>query len=317
MKKVSIIVPAYNVEKYIKDCITSLIKQTYSNIEIIIIDDGSSDNSKMICENIKKDDSRILLFSKKNEGVSSARNLGLNYVSGELVTFIDSDDYVEYNYIEEMVNSLGENDMAVCGYKERYINSTFCQKIIKKYETINNLVAISSLFQKGSYGGYLWNKIFKTDIIRDYNINFDEEIHMCEDMLFIIKYLINSNDICLIPKELYYYRMRKTSAVWNNDNDKYSSLYKSYNEIYSILINKKLELDYFYYEVLNSIFSKNLSLTVSKKYFDFDIMSAYKMICISQRISNKDKIKLKIKKEFNYIYDMYMDKKIKENELFE
>ena len=116
MEKISIIVPVYNVEKYLKTCLDSIINQTYQNLEIILVDDGSTDNSGEICEEYRKTDSRIILIHKENEGLSMARNFGLDIASGDYISFVDSDDFIARNMMEALYNRLLEtqSDMAIC-----------------------------------------------------------------------------------------------------------------------------------------------------------------------------------------------------------
>lgn len=321
MKKVSIIVPVYNVEKYISECITSLIEQTYENIEIIIINDGSTDKSKEICQELKEKDERIIFITKHNSGVSDTRNIGISKSTGDYIVFVDSDDYIDKHYIEEMVKGMKEEefiDMAVCNYVELYKNvllhgsSNLTDNLI-----ITNKEAINDIYKLKSFGGYLWNKIFKNDIIRKYNIRFNKEIHMCEDMLFLLTYLSECNHIKRIPKELYFYRMRKSSMVWNKNEIKYKTLYNAYNQMYKIIYKNDVKMDYFYYMVLNSIFSNNLKLVNIQRYLQFNIFRAYDYVCRSKNIKNKEKIKLKIKKYINFIYSKYMNKKIEKYQLFD
>ena len=130
-EKVSIIVPVYNVQKYLEECLKSLMNQSYNNLEIILVDDGSTDNSGKICDEYAKKDSRIIIIHQKNFGAANAKNKGLDICSGELVTFMDSDDIVELNWIEIMVNTLHKYkaDMVECCVDKLYID---------KYEIVEN-----------------------------------------------------------------------------------------------------------------------------------------------------------------------------------
>lgn len=320
MKKVSIIVPVYNVENYILECITSIIEQTYANLEIIIINDGSTDKSKEICESLQKKDERIVFISKHNSGVSDTRNIGINKSTGDYIIFVDSDDYIDKSYIEEMVKWMNEEfiDMTVCNYIEIYKNTVLHHNNdLTDKLVITNKEAINDIYKLRSFGGYLWNKIFKSEIIKKNNIRFNQEIHMCEDMLFLLKYLSKCNNVRIISKELYFYRMRKSSIVWNKNKIKYKTLYSSYNEMYKIIEKNNVEMDYFYYMVLNSIFSNNFKLIDMQRYLQFNLLTAYDYVSKSKNITNKEKIKLKMKENINFIYSNYMDRKIKKYELFE
>ena len=318
MKKVTVIVPVYNVESYVKECILSLLEQTYSNLEIIIINDGSTDNSKEICEEIQGKDKRIIYISKKNSGVSDTRNVGIKQSTGDYITFIDSDDFIDNEYIDRMVTQLEECnvDMVVCNYIELYKNS----KLSINNNEINDIIitnreAITKVFSSRTFGGYLWNKIFKSEIIKKNKLFFNKDIHMCEDMLFICKYLSNCNNVKIISDKIYFYRMRQSSMVWNKSISKYITLYNSYNEIYKLLYKMNIDMSDFYYMVLNSIFSNDLYN--EKIFLDFDILRAYKYVCKSKKIDINQKIKLKLKKYFNFIYKKYMLNKQKKYELYD
>lgn len=147
MKKISIVVPIYNVEKYVKKCIESLIKQTYKNIEIILVDDGSTDNSVGIIDEYANKDPRVVAIHQENKGVSAARNAGLKVARGEYIGFVDPDDYVDCQMYEVMVNKLqtGFADLAVCGYLKVWESSgeieTFClaDKIVSAKNCLNDL----------------------------------------------------------------------------------------------------------------------------------------------------------------------------------
>ena len=161
MKKVSIIVPCYNVEKYIERCLNSLINQEYSNIEILCIDDGSKDNTKKIIKNFLEKDSRIKYFYKENGGLSSARNYGLKYIDGYYCCFIDSDDYVDSTYVSKLVNSIEKNnaDIAVCEFDRVYGKHTTHKEMKRK--DIENFIVPAA-----------WNKLYISKYFKD--ITFPE-----------------------------------------------------------------------------------------------------------------------------------------------
>lgn len=213
-KKVSIIVPVYNVELYIEDCLNSLLNQTYSNYEIILINDGSTDNSIEICS--KYNDQKIKIFNQNNKGVSIARNVGISLATGQYIMFVDADDMVSEKYIENLIKSIEETntDMVVCGYtkeKAELVNKKNLQEI--KGEIINANTMLENMMENNLQEGYLWNKIFKKSIINDNSLEFKEGVNVWEDLYFVIEYLSKSDKIFAINEKLYYYRTREGSAV--------------------------------------------------------------------------------------------------------
>lgn len=316
MKKVSIIIPVYNVEDYLEECIKSLISQSYKNIEIILINDGSTDHSLEICNILKDNDNRIIVINQVNSGVSVARNVGLNRATGEYVLFVDSDDFVQKEFVQKMVSAIVDVDIAICAYIENYKISTIAHKVVQNEIIIDNITAINMMLDRNYYGGYLWNKIFKKSIIEENNITFDTNIHMCEDLLFVSKYLCNCKNARIIPDLLYNYRMRESSAVWNKKNKKYESLFISYNELYKLFKGNNIPLEFLKYEILNSIYSNNINIRKVKKYFSYNLFKSYKQVQLSKVINRNKKIKLFIKKNFNFIYSKYMNKKVKKLELY-
>ena len=220
MELISIIVPVYQVEGYLRECIDSLINQTYENIEILLIDDGSTDKSGEICDEYAKKDNRIRVIHQSNKGLSGARNTGLKIAGGEYIAFVDSDDIVSYIYVETLFRILKENmaDISVCGYiksdnaniallddaqavlKTEYIEA---QKLLRqwhgKYKKIETVV---------------WNKLYKREILinGENSIIFPEgKIH--EDIYVSHLMVANAKSIVITDEKLYLYRMRKSSIT--------------------------------------------------------------------------------------------------------
>ena len=217
---ISIIVPIYNSEEYLKRCLKSIINQTYKNLEIILIDDGSSDNSVKICYEFANNDKRIKVIKQKNSGPSKARNQGLRKIKGEYFICIDSDDWLEENMIEILYRNIKESDadVSICNY---YINfESGIQKCKDESNDKNMLISdhkemYKCLFNENMYGGYLWNKLIKTSIVKGENIIvFNEKIKIEEDVLFLIEVLKKCNKIYYSGKDfLYHYFQRNNSIV--------------------------------------------------------------------------------------------------------
>lgn len=219
MKLVSIIVPIYNAQKYLDECIESIVNQTYKNIEIILVNDGSTDNSIEICKEYSIKDSRIIVIDKINTGVSDSRNIGIKRSSGEYICFVDSDDFLDSKFVEVMVNAISQDyiDMAYCNYMY-YYSGKFIQKkprLTSKTYDIEELK--SRIIDDGTMSGILfgsvWCGIYKKEIIEKYNIKFYEHIKHNEDGVFNIEYCLNANKInVLSDKSLYFYRQTESSS---------------------------------------------------------------------------------------------------------
>lgn len=217
--KISVIIPIYNAEKYLKCCIDSILAQNFSDFELLLVDDGSSDNSWEICEEYAQKDSRVRVFHKENGGVSSARNVGLENALGEWLYFSDSDDELYSDAFEILLKNVS-NDIAyvMAGYviyndagEETYSITT------RRTDVVTAQNAISQMFkpQDYLYHGYLWNKLFRTDIIKKHALHFEENIHFNEDRLFNVLYLLKIGGMkCVYTTEpVYKYIERDGSAM--------------------------------------------------------------------------------------------------------
>ena len=212
---VSIIIPVYNVASYLDECLNSVINQTYNNLEIILIDDGSTDDSLEICNLFAKKDKRIKVLHQDNAGVSSARNRGLNIITGKYVLFIDSDDKIESNMVEILERIIDRNDKidaVFCGYKEFDDISGKIIKVVSpvKSKKVNRDNGVSEIF--GEYSTILWNKMFRSSIIDSTDL-FDVTLRIGEDELWMIDVLKKADSIILIGTPLYYYRNRITGVT--------------------------------------------------------------------------------------------------------
>lgn len=219
-KLVTIIVPVYNAEKTLKRCIDSLIAQTYKKIEIILVNDGSNDASLTICESYAKFDKRIVVFDKKNGGVSSARNLGLNNATGDCVMFCDSDDWVEPNWCEEMLRLYNHDTLIMCGYYCHFFNKPVSSV---KYKNGVSEVDKKDFFLLKEYGAYNpWNKIFSMKIIKENNLLFSTKLSVGEDELFVWDYLKNiPQNIIVTDLVLNHYTWPESNSLTLNVPDDY------------------------------------------------------------------------------------------------
>lgn len=211
---VSIIIPVFNAELFIDSCIESLLKQTYSDFEIIIVDDGSSDASLNIIDSYQLRDKRIIPIHKPGGGVSSARNLGLRIARGEFICFIDADDIVYNDYLDRLISPMVEGiDLVVGGYESdsiKYSVDEHSIMILSKDDSIKQMYRPSPY----RYQGYIWDKMFRRSIIEDNHIRFDEDISFNEDRLFITRYIAaQSGKTVLDNTPIYRYYERETGAM--------------------------------------------------------------------------------------------------------
>jgi glycosyltransferase involved in cell wall biosynthesis len=235
---VSIVIPVFNVENYTENCLNSIINQSYKNIEIIIIDNFSEDNSLSIIKKFK--DPRIkLIANSSNLGVSSARNIGVDNAIGEYITFIDSDDWVDTNYVEMLLHNIYNVDLVIADfiyYSEKKqkklskpsLNEYFLSqhsKIFSKQDLINN-------FNKATV--FVWGKLYKLSIIKGNNIRFVGKI--AEDTLFNIEYYININSsIKIIEDKLYYYRLGRKNSITSNIQEHNQNILEAFDRLKKLL----------------------------------------------------------------------------------
>lgn len=225
-KKVSIIIPVYNTEKYIERCVTSVLGQTYQNIEVICVDDGSTDMSGSILDGLAQTDERLSVLHKKNEGVTEARNLALEYASGDYIGFVDSDDYLEKTMYEELVRSIEENDvgMVTCGYyiaHDSYVEQALnCRPVPEGICQMEDF--LTYIYERDIYkgvAGYLWTRLFKRGLIKDAEgrllVPFRKDFLGADDIAFIADVNKKCRTISYINKPLYYYYQREGSIVHN------------------------------------------------------------------------------------------------------
>lgn len=230
--KVSIIVPIYNVENYLERCVESLINQTFSNLEIILVNDGSPDKSPLICDEYKEKDERIKVIHKVNGGLSDARNAGLKVSTGEYIIFVDSDDYIELNLVEEAIKVAEKNnsDVVIWGYyadfvdeKEKLISSNKIKALNGSFET-SRLKNIPISNETVNLLGYAWNKLYKSQVIKKNNNYFEKGISLVEDIVFNGQVLKNAEIVSFIELPLNHYMQRPTETLGSKFYDNYMEL---------------------------------------------------------------------------------------------
>ena len=274
MPKISVIIPVYNSQTYLDRCIQSILCQDYNDFELLLIDDGSSDSSGIICDRYAELDSRVKVFHKVNGGVSSARNLGLDNAIGEWVTFCDSDDWVYEGWLSTFLQQSDSCDLICQGYETDYSLMQGSSAIENKHLGFD----YSGPIQKGlellyEYGlvGTMVVKLFRRDIIRDNNLRLDEQFNYMEDEEFVLRYASFCKKMSSVKTIGYYYyslgwqQPRKYSI--KNSFKLYESLYRTAIAIFSTTSSQLIRyyLDEYTMALIDS-FNKNLNLKLMKSY---------------------------------------------------
>jgi len=239
VKKISIIIPVYNTEKYLNECISSVLNQTYKNIEVIIINDGSTDNSFQICKQFENNDNRIKVINTSHLGVAMARNTGINNASGEFLAFVDSDDYIHPNMLEILMNGISKNnaDISICAITMNEFDSI--ESYSKKYKLYSTNQAMKLLLEDKVICNNLCNRIFKKELFS--NIRLKNGI-VFEDIEIMYKLFLKANIISYTNLKLYYYRQRENSTVHSFNT-------KSMDDYFNAIFNR--------FEILKELYNND------------------------------------------------------------
>lgn len=250
---VSVIIPVYNVEKYLSDCLESVCNQTYTSLEIIVVDDESPDNSGKIADEFSKKDQRVKVLHIKNRGAAGARNAALDICTGDYIMFVDSDDWLENNAIEIMMKHMISNncDMVLCQYYDEFIGAAEKHTFLESDFVCSDCDFVRDMIKKWEYI-INWNKIYKASAIG--KIRFVEG-RCIDDEFFTYKAVLNMNKIFICTDYLYHYRMRKSSAMGSTKNknqrhidqvdfitQRYEPLKKAYPQLKPMLLTHMAEV---------------------------------------------------------------------------
>lgn len=265
---VSIIVPVFNAEEKVELTIKSILNQTFEDFELILVNDGSSDNSGSICDHYSKLDSRIKIIHQKNLGPSSARNSGIKESNGRYITFIDADDTVDSNWLSMMLELEKQSnaDLIIAGYK-RLIKKN---KLITKTKVISPnasffksnqeiLSNIESLIAKGIFNP-LWNKLYKSEIIKENNLTLNKDYSLGEDFLFNINYIEKCNNIFISSESHYNYIVDHNSLTHRYRDNKFNDLKDVTMEYRDFLKKHNSSLDSYYFRLLRNCYSSFMEL---------------------------------------------------------
>lgn len=251
--KISVIVPIYKTEKYIRQCVDSIINQTYRNLEIILVDDGSPDNCGNICDEYALSDERVKVIHKANGGLVSARKEGVAKATGDYITFVDSDDWIDegaYSYAANVLESHNA-DVFIFGLNRVsedssiYEHENIPEGFYSKYEIYKEIIKISNqnYFFKKIFSTVCWNKLFKADIIRTNVVNVDNSIKIGEDAALIYPSLLDSDSYYITHSAYYNYRKNNNSIMNSFYNERYKSVAKVLSTVYDAVKKHHLHRD--------------------------------------------------------------------------
>lgn len=237
----SIIVPVYNIEQYLSRCVDSILGQSFTDFELLLIDDGSNDGSGAICEEYVAKDSRVHVFHKENGGVSSARNLGLKHAKSDWICFVDADDELRPEGLQVMVDGVSDKvGMVMAGFQElengQVLTDSSCLEINGVMMDRNEALLLMYPSVDKIYMGYPWAKLFNREFIASSGLLFNEDIAIKEDTLFVVNYLCRSEKpVCFTPVPVYNYQKNSSGAM--------GSLAISYNEKYLTSFDAVVEMN--------------------------------------------------------------------------
>ena len=293
---ITVVVPIYRVEKYLVKCIDSIIEQSYKNIELILVDDGSPDKCPQICDEYKNKDSRIKVIHKQNGGLSDARNEGLKIATGEWITFIDSDDYVGINFLEKLYSSATSvgADISICDY-QAVSDDTGIEKEETNIEVFNNVKCLEEMYHPQKHGMEFvaWGKLYRTALFKKNKIEYPVgKIH--EDTFTTYKLIYVAKEIAFTNCVEYFYRKRENSIMTSTFSLKRLTILDATEEACEFFL-KRNEQKLFDLAV-NALFRKFINLYIELINYDFGSVS----------VRNEEQRRLI--KRFNENYNKYMRK---------
>lgn len=278
-EKISIIIPIYNVEQYLERCIDSVLCQTYKNLEIILVDDGSPDSCGTICDTYAKKDDRIKVIHKESSGVSDARNRGLNIATGDYIGFVDSDDYISEDMFKTLYELLKtyKADISTVSFYEMFNGKVIGVRNSNNLEIMNKEEALKELYRDDKIQSYCWNKLFKRELFE--GIRFPSGKNF-EDIAIMLLLFERSNIVVRFEKPEYYY-MRRNSSIVGKRN------FKTYNDYIDVIIDKyfymfgkypRIELYNAYNFVINAIWLYTIivNFNIEELYDKYE--SVYKLL---------------------------------------
>lgn len=292
--KVSFVVPIYNKEKCLEHCVDSLLNQNYPSYEIILVNDGSTDKSKEICNRYAQNNDKVKVVHQANAGVSCARNAGIEKAEGEYIIFVDSDDWMEPDAVSTLMGQSTIADLTFFGsifhYPDRIALSYIPEDAFYKSfsELQKGLVNLLKNPRHPDYVGYTWNKMFKNDIIRQYKLRFIEKLSIREDEAFTFAYATHCNTLATLSNLLYHYQYSPNGLTWGDKKsaEEYTKLADAYLQAVKVFTKPELKKHLvshaaeFYMLAIRKSQDQNLRENVISKYWN---------------LKNKYKFKIKLK----------------------
>jgi glycosyltransferase involved in cell wall biosynthesis len=267
---ISIIVPVYNVESYLERCVNSLLNQTYTNIEIILIDDGSTDNSPLLCDQFKSIDERVVVHHKKNEGLSSARNKGIEMATGMYIGFVDSDDFVAEDMFEKLLDAsmMNSAEISLCARYHYYDNgNTSSADTLPSAAIWSNEQAISNLLVWNKIDSSACNKLFKTSLFESKRFPIGKR---CEDVFIIPELICASSKVVHIGEPKYYYYQRHLSITHAAFSMNFMDILEAHESVANFVIKQfpdlKSKAKSFYYNAFLSVYLTYYSAKATSVY---------------------------------------------------
>lgn len=301
---ISVIIPVYKVEPYLKKCIESVIRQTYTNLQIILVDDGSPDNCGKICDEYALKDNRIKVIHKKNGGLSEARNIGINEANGEYIGFVDSDDYIEETMYEDLYNLIQayKSDISICNFYVVTNNINEIKNVNNGIKVYNKLEILNEILLDRNIQSYAWNKLYKKSLFDDIQYPVGKKYEDIGTTFYILE---RCNRIVVSGKPEYYYLVRKDSIVNNNNEFTIIDYIDIIVQRYDYIENNK-------YKELNKYNRYYLAKTLITAYKDLAYLGKVGNECIEKVNNLYNKVKSIMEKYDSEIIDVFDDKQKQE-----
>lgn len=306
-KKLSVIIPVYNQLEYFKKCLDSVVNQTYSNLEIICVDDGSTDGAQDYLDEVASKDSRVIAIHQKNSGESHARNVGLMQATGDYITFVDCDDWIEEDMYDSMMRVAEEEDLDLVACSWYKVKDEKPVKVENELNVSSNLIdneeLLDYVYKRDLYRNfaYIWNKIYKREILEDEGTlrRFDEDIYLGADVTYLARAILKANRAKYMDRPFYHYTFRVGSGSHSNDISKARDLTESYKETVELLKNAKVKEETVNYAIRILVYHAIEGIEIAiekedstaKKYFR-ELMLSYESVYLELNKNYPDRVEL-------------------------